>query len=124
MAEKKAAEPTKAEVSEPGRLRAAFSVLRGQRVVPLQIHAQWLETQMVFEDILKRLNAQVARQFKANKDALKLQTQLPEAVSTPVEEGDHATRKSALRARFAQSRGLTMLRPESQLHVAPPEETP
>jgi len=115
-ADKKPAATTEDELTDPGRLRSALAVLRGQRVVPLQIQAQWLETQMVFEDILKRLNTQVARQFKANKDALK--GLLPQE-ATPVDVG---SRKQALRTRLAASRGLMMLRPESSIDIAPPPE--
>ena len=51
----------------PGRLRAAISVLRGERLVPLQIHSEWVEYQQAFDALLRRFSALLARQAKAER---------------------------------------------------------
>lgn len=53
--------------SPPGRVRAAWRVLRGHSVVPEQIRQEWFEYQQIFNDLLTRLSAQLARQAKAEK---------------------------------------------------------
>lgn len=102
--------PQSAQRVDPGRLRSAWSVLRGQRLVPLQIQMEWLEYQQIFDDVLKRFSAQLARQARAEKDRLK--KMMPE----PSSEGrsqpdvhplsDHLSRKNALRSRVARARGV------------------
>lgn len=98
--------------SEPGRVRAAISVLRGQRLVPLQVQFEWLEYQQIFDDLLKRLSAQLARQARSEKARVKRLLKEPsetvEASSPPSSPSpkDPASYKQALRSRAAQLRGL------------------
>lgn len=88
----------------PGRVRAAWSVLRGQNMVPAQIQAEWMDYKLIFNDILGRLGAQLARQAKAEHKRLKKEIAAsgPEAIPAPVARRD----KSELRRRAAQLRGL------------------
>lgn len=62
MAQKKASETPH---PAPGRLRSAWHVLMGTRVTPLQIQAEWLEYKLIFDDIMTRLGAQLARAARA-----------------------------------------------------------
>lgn len=50
-----------------GRLRAAWQVLMGRRVVPFQIQAEWIEYKVTFDDIFSKLSAALARQAKVHK---------------------------------------------------------
>ncbi len=88
----------------PSRFRAAWSVLRGQSLVPEQIRFEWLEYQAVFNDLLQRYSAQLARAAKAEKARIKaLNEALEPPSSRPVRPQDH---KSELRSRAAALRGL------------------
>jgi len=49
------------------RWSAAWSVLRGERLTPPQIEAEWAEYQLVFGELLQRLSAMLARQAKYEK---------------------------------------------------------
>ena len=60
-------EPREVEQRRVGRLRAAFQVLRGESLVPEQIRFEWLEYQQIFNDVLQRFSAQLARGAKAEK---------------------------------------------------------
>lgn len=51
----------------PGKLAAAWRVLRGEDVVPAQIRVEWAEYQLAFGDLINRLSAMLARQAKAEK---------------------------------------------------------
>lgn len=110
------------------RLRASAAVMRGHRLVPQQIHAEWIEYQQLLDDLLKRLSAQLARQAKAEKVRVK---QLLEQQQTHLELAqEHAAhvplrngRKSELRRRFASQLGLRAP-PSSSAMPAPPLEEP
>lgn len=95
-----------------GRLRAAWHVLMGQRVTPAQQMAEWLEYKLIFDDILTRLGAQLARQSKAHKDSLKRNIDASLAPEAPIHatspELAHAAHKAELRQRAAAARGLSM----------------
>ena len=68
-------------------------------MVPLQIQFEWLEYQQLFDDLLKRFGAQLARSAKAEKKRVaKLFTpEEPEMRAAPIDK------KAELRAR---ARGL------------------
>lgn len=68
----------------PGRLRAAWLVLRGHRLVDLQIQVEWIEYRQIFDDLLKRFGAQLARQAKAEKKRLERQLQEDDHLAAPV----------------------------------------
>jgi hypothetical protein len=113
--------------SEPGRLGSAWSVLRGQRLVPVQIQAEWLTYRQIFDDVLTRLGAQLARQAKAHNESIRAQLELglPEGAQDDI--GSVTERKAALRRRFAESRGIHTLRPQSPavaLIIENPEKKP
>lgn len=118
---------TKAETSReraPGRLRAALAVLAGERLVPLQLQAEWAEYQMVFDDLLKRLSAQLARQAKAEKARLdRLTVEAPSPSSdAPVSASSHRHPKAALYERARQALPSPHPRPEVLLGLQ--EEQP
>ena len=73
----------------PGRVRAAWSVLRGERVVPLQIQAEWIEYQQVLDSLLRRFSALLARQAKAERRAIEQALEVPQSPpsSAPQAEG-------------------------------------
>lgn len=54
-----------------GRLRAAWYVLMGQRVTPRQIQADWVEYQCIFQDLLDRWSAKLAREVKLERERIK-----------------------------------------------------
>jgi hypothetical protein len=91
-------------IEAPGRLKAAWGVLRGDRVVPDQIRAEWAEYQVIFSDLLTRQSALLARQAKEEKRRLDrlASVQAPEA-STPA---PHQGGKASLRRRAALQKGL------------------
>ena len=110
---KKEPVPTPAEVpsvlesfAEPrlGRLRAAWSVLWGERLVPMQIQGEWIEYQQIFESILQRLSAQLARQARSEK--LRLESLIPEEPSH--REPSRHDHKADLRKRANAMRGLNL----------------
>ena len=86
----------------PGRLRAAWQVLHGERLVPSQIQGEWIEYQQIFESILQRLSAQLARQARSEK--LRLESLIPEEPSH--REPSRQDRKAELRRRAAVMRGV------------------
>jgi len=88
------------------RWRSAWQVFWGRRTTPLQIEAEWLEYKLVFEDILTRLGAQLARGAKAEKKRLDVQLQ-PQG-ELELEPG--LTSKQALRKRISQMRGVPGIR--------------
>lgn len=89
-------------------------MLRGQRLVPLQIQYEWIEYQLLFNDILTRFGSQLARQAKSEKKRVKAQLQdqhpepSPQLELSPMHHSDLSAHKSELRRRVAQSRGLTL----------------
>lgn len=111
-----------AEVERPGRFAAAWSVLRGQRLTPRQIQSEWLEYQQIFESILQRLSAQLARQARSEK--LRLAALVPESSDQPPQEDasshDQKSHKAALRSRSADLRGLGVHRINLTRGPAPP----
>lgn len=99
-----------------GRIRAAWLVLRGQRLTPQQIQAEWVEYQQIFNDLLDRWSAKLAREAKVERDRIKRLDIQPD--TQPVAK----TRdKSELRRKVAQMRGvgLTHLSPSTEV---PPHE--
>jgi len=93
-----------------GRLRAAWLALRGERLVPQQIQAEWLEYQQIFESVLQRLSAQLARQARSEK--LRIESLIPEGPTERVPASPRA-HKQELRSRAAAMRGLRAFRPRS-----------
>ena len=104
---------SKSAYSDPDRTQRmrvveAWRVLMGQRVTPVQIQAEWVEYKMIFEDILQRFSAQLARNAKMEKKRLKrladdAPTERPEVVGP-------RDRKAELRSRAAAMRGLAPMR--------------
>lgn len=95
---------TGAKNKPAGRLRAAWLVLMGQRVTPQQIIGEWLEYQLIFNDLLERWSAKLAREAKQEKKRQErlepLSPQLPFAPAPAVD------RKTELRRRaFSLSHG-------------------
>jgi len=88
-----------------GRLRAAWYVLTGQRVTPQQIQADWVEYQMIFNDLLERWSAKLARDAKAEKDRIKRLD-----VATPVVQTPQVSDvKQELRRKVASMRGFGLM---------------
>lgn len=89
-----------------GRLRAAWHVLVGQRVTPLQIQADWLAYQCIFDDLLKRWSSYLARDARQEKKRIeRLEGVAPGA--TPVAHVPQVTdTKQELRRRLASMRGF------------------
>lgn len=89
--------------SSPGRLRSAWSVLLGERLVPLQLQFEWLEYQQIFDDLLKRFSAQLARQAKAEKTRVKrLLDPSDQPIKREPPQPPPLDPKSAVRSRVAQ----------------------
>jgi len=88
-----------------GRWRSAWQVFLGRRTTPLQIEAEWLEYKLVFEDILTRLGAQLARVAKAEKKRLDVQLEPPQLDLEP-----QGTSKQALRVKISRMRGVPRVR--------------
>lgn len=80
----------------PGRLRSAWSVLRGQRVTPLQMQVEWIEYKLIFNDILTRFGAQLARDVQAEKRRVKKELSQSQPAPTAVPSS-----KAAVRSRVA-----------------------
>lgn len=108
---------------EPGRLRGAWSVLLGERLVPVQIHAEWREYQQIFDDLLKRLSTQLARQAKAEKRRVRRLLEEAEPGSESSSRSDvqpPAGSKAELRSRAAAARGLSQLQLAINRGAPPP----
>lgn len=95
----------------------AWRVLRGQEVTPHQVAAEWLEYKLIFNDILTRLGAQLARAAKVEHKRLKKQlAPAPELASSAAEHELRPLmthdRKSELRRKAATMRGI--IHPRSQ----------
>lgn len=92
-----------------GRIRAAFHVLVGRRTTPQMIEAEWLEYKQIFDDVLTRLGAQLARQAKAHKDDIRRNLDLPtdSPPQGPVNaEVERAQKKAELNRKAARMRGI------------------
>lgn len=88
-----------------GRWRAAWYVLTGQRVTPQQIQADWVEYQCIFNDLLERWSAKLARDAKAEKERIKrLDIPTPEVHVPQVTDT-----KQELRRRVANMRGFALM---------------
>ncbi len=107
---------------KPGRLRAAWYVLWGQRVTPQQIQSDWVEYQCIFNDLLERWSAKLARDAKAEKERIKrLDSAAPAA--TPVEVAPQISDvKQELRRKVASMRGFGLMEaPQLTLEENPNE---
>lgn len=83
-------------------MRAAWYVLVGQRVTPQQIQADWVEYQCIFNDLLERWSAKLARDAKAEKERIKrLDAATPVAQTQQIPDV-----KQELRHRVASMRGF------------------
>lgn len=107
----------------PGRLRSALQVLLGQRLVPEQIQAEWLEYQLIFTDLLQRQSAMLARAAKEERKRLKrlAESSAPE----PAPQLDllpSRGRKAALRSQAADRLGLGPLRQSLSKSVQEPPQ--
>lgn len=90
-----------------GRIRAAWLVLLGQRVTPQQIVADWIEYQQIFNDLLDRWSAKLARDAKAEKERIKrLDQAVQQQQHIPQSPPDT---KAELRKRVASLRGFSIL---------------
>jgi len=92
-----------------GRLRAAWYVLMGRRMSSLQMEVEWLEYKMIFEDILSRLGAQLARSAKSQKR--QLAANLSEQLEQPAATGRGGS-KGRLRRKIAIMKGVPGVHPE------------
>ena len=88
-----------------GRIRAAWYVLMGQRVTPQQLQADWVEYQQIFNDLLDRWSAKLARDAKAEKERIK-RLDVPVALPPLPEPTDT---KTELRRRVANMRGFGLV---------------
>lgn len=83
-----------------GRLRSWLS--RDPEPSVVQVMAEWAEYQLIFNDILVRLSAQLARQAKLEKSRLaRMAEEAPQMMEPPVPV---PTTKQALRTQYAMSR--------------------
>jgi len=60
---------------QPGRLRSAWNVLRGEMTTPTQLRAEWLEYQLAFDGIFDKLNTSLARIAKREQRAVQAKLQ-------------------------------------------------
>lgn len=89
-----------------GRIRAAWYVLMGHRVTPQQIQAEWVEYQQIFNDLLERWSAKLARDAKAEKQRIKRLDVPPDIQPTAAPDT-----KTELRRRVANMRGFGLMDP-------------
>lgn len=99
------------------RILYAWQVLMGQRLTPLQIEAEWLEYKLVFQDLLERWSAMLARQAKMER---KRQERIQEAVEAPIVPPQDNGSKAAVRAAAARLQGLAGY--QNQLNLRTGEE--
>lgn len=87
-----------------GRLRAAWCVLMGQRVTPQQILHDWAEYQLIFNDLLTRWSAQLARDARQEQIRIKALGVVPtvQPVAPP-------NMKTELRRKVASMRGFGLV---------------
>jgi len=86
-------------------MRAAWYVLTGQRVTPQQIQADWVEYQMIFNDLLERWSAKLARDAKAEKDRIKRL----DAATHVAPAATVSDTKQELRRRVANMKGFGLM---------------
>jgi len=84
----------------PGRVASALAVLFGRRLTPLQIEAEWVEYKGVFQDLLGRHGALLARMAKAEKERLDRSYAALEDVGPPGSSAEIVTKQDA-RSRLA-----------------------
>lgn len=110
------------ELSPPprplSRWRAAWRVLCGEPLVPEQILQDWLSYRLLFDDLLKRFSALLARQAKA--DHARLREQLQEEPVHRQPASSPRSRKEEVRRRAAEARGLSAFRAPVLHPVSPP----
>lgn len=86
-------------------------------MTPLQIEAEWVEYKTIFEDLLKRHGAMLARSAKSEKARL---DRIQEDLGHRPAAG--ASTKAELRARAAELRGLGRFRTQLELSLPPDTE--
>lgn len=91
------------------RWRAAWRVLKGEPLVPEQILQDWLSYRLLFDDLLKRFGALLARQAKA--DHARLREQLQDEPTHRAPPTAPKSRKEEVRRRAAEMRGLATMLP-------------
>ena len=87
-----------------GRWRAAWYVLMGERLTPLQMQAEWVEYQQIFTDLLDRWSAKLARDAKAEKERIKRLDKAAVRIEVP----QRPDTKASLRQRVAAMKGVKM----------------
>jgi len=92
------------------RLRGAWQVLLGERLVPFQIQSEWALYQQTFQGQLEALSSYLARQAKAEKKRLERIEQDLASEPAAEEPMDRDARKQAL----WKKRAATMP------HIGPP----
>lgn len=101
--------PSSAEPSPgPSRWRLAWRVLLGEPVVPQQVLQEWLSYRLLFDDLLQRFSALLARQAKAEHARLRAQLEPPSDL--PAVNPQSSDRKASVRRRAAEARGLAVYR--------------
>lgn len=90
----------------PGRFRGALSVLLGTSVSPMQLQAEWAEYQTMFNDLLARQSALLARNAKAEKERIKKLMAEDSPCEGGVKPPASGRSKEELRTIAANSRGL------------------
>lgn len=98
------------------RWQLALDVLLGKPVVPQSIYLEWLEYRVLFDDLLKRFGAQLARNAKAEHKRIREQL---EPTQRPV--ADPSAGKARVRRLIAESRGLTMHGNLARMPAPPPQ---
>lgn len=83
----------------------------GRKTTPLQIEKEWLEYKLIFEDLLTRWSASLAREAKAEKKRI---DRLQDAGIEPP-----AHTKQALRSTWAQMRGFQTPNGQRELELPP-----
>lgn len=75
----------------------------GQRLVPFQIQAEWVQYQQIFQGQMEMMSSYLARSAKAEKSRLKrIAEDLGElAAVKPIPAGTREQRKAELRARMS-----------------------
>ena len=90
----------------PGRVAAAWGVLRGRYIVDPMLQAEWAEYKLAFTDLIVKFNAMLARLARAQQKEAesRLQEEERHAPQTPTD------RKAELRHRAAALRGYPTVR--------------
>jgi hypothetical protein len=87
------------------RWRLALDVLLGKPVVPQQIYLEWLEYRVLFDDLLKRFGAQLARNAKAEHKRIRETLDGPSRRDVAAQIPSAG--KARVRAIIAQQRGIS-----------------